>query len=143
MSDALETVLRIRKLTVDEAKRSLAASLSAEESARVKADAAEALIGSEGEIAADITVGDGAVEAYAAWLPIGRANATAARAAHEESLIAVTLARAGLSAARAAAEAALTMVERREAERALQASRRDQGELDEIASQQAARAGKQ
>ena len=78
MSDALQTVMRIRKLAVDEAKRALAESLNVEDQARRVADAAEAQIGIEGQIAADLETGDGAVEAFAAWLP----TATRTRAAH-------------------------------------------------------------
>ena len=139
MSDALQTVMRIRKLAVDEAKRALAESLNVEDQARRVADAAEAQIGIEGQIAADLETGDGAVEAFAAWLPTGRAIATRTRAAHEYSLLEVARARAGLTATRAAAEAAESLQERREAERALEAARRYQAVMDEIASQQAAR----
>ncbi len=140
MSDALKTVMRIRKLAVDEAKRGLAEALTVEDQARRVADAAEAQIGIEGEIAADLDAGDRAVEAFAAWLPTGRANAARTRAAHEQTLLEVARARAGLSAARAAAEAAESLQERREAELALEAARRDQAAMDEIAAQQAARA---
>ena len=139
MSDALQTVMRIRKLAVDEAKRALAESLNVEDQARRVADAAEAQIGIEGQIAADLETGDGAVEAFAAWLPTGRAIATRTRAAHESTLLEVARARAGLTATRAAAEAAESLQERREAERALEAARRNQAVMDEIASQQAAR----
>ena len=140
MSDALATVMRIRKLAVDEAKRALVEALTVEDQARRVADAAEAQIGIEGEIAADLNSGDGAVEAFAAWLPTGRANAARTRAAHEQTLLEVARARAGLSAARASAEAAKNLQERREAELALDAARRNQATMDEIGSQMAARA---
>ena len=142
MSDTLQTVMRIRKLVVHEAKRALAEALVAEDAARSQADNAEAQIGIEGEIAADLNSGDGAVEAFAAWLPTGRSIAARTRAAHEQTLLEVARARAGLSAARAAAEAAETLKERRDAEAAVEVGRRDQAALDEIASQQAARANK-
>ena len=142
MSDALATVMRIRKLAVDEAKRALAEALTLENTARQEAAAAEAQIGLEAEIAADLNTGDGAVEAFAAWLPVGRARAARARAAEEEAAVDVARARAGLSAARAAAEAADNLKERRDAEAAVEANRRSQATLDEIASQQHARAQK-
>ena len=142
MSDALQTVMRIRKLAVDEAKRALAEALSAEDAARTEAEAAEAQIGIEGEIAADLNSDDGAVEAFARWLPTGRAIAARTRAAHEQTLLEVARARAGLSAARAAAEAAERLKQRREAEAAVEAGRRSQAAMDEIALQQAARARK-
>ncbi len=139
MADALQTVMRIRKLAVDEAKRALAEALTVEDAARREADAADAQIGIEGEIAADLDTGDGAVEAFAAWLPVGRAQAIRTRAAHEQTLLEVARARAGLGAARAAAEAADNLQQRKEAEAAVQANRRSQAVLDEIAAQQAER----
>ncbi len=142
MSDALQTVMRIRKLAMDEAKRALAEALGTEDAARVEAEAAEAQIGIEGEIAADLNSDDGAVEAFARWLPTGRAIAVRTRAVHEQTLLEVARARAGLSAARAAAEAAEAFKERREAEAAVGAGRRSQAAMDEIALQQAARARK-
>ena len=139
MSDALQTVMRIRKLAVDEAKRALVEALNVEDHARRVADAAEARIGIEGQIAADLETGDGAVEAFAAWWPTGRAIAMRTRTAHEHTLLEVARARAGLTATRAAAEAAESLQERRQAEQALEATRCSQAVMDEIASQQAAR----
>ncbi len=139
MSDALHTIMRIRKLAVDEARRALAEALKTEDEARRVANAAEAQIGIEGQIAADLEAGDGAVEAFAAWLPTGRAIAMRTRSAHEHTLLEVARARAGLTATRAAAEAAQSVQEQREAERMLEAARRGQAVMDEIASQQAAR----
>ena len=135
MPDPLETVLRIRRVTVDDAKRALAALLRAVDAAQAHADAAERLILAEGELAVD-TEGDGAVEAFAAWLPVGRAAAAAARAAHERLQADVARARAALTAARAAAEAAESLLARRAAERAVAEGRRVQAAMDEVAAQQ-------
>ncbi len=133
MPDPLDTVLRMRRVTVDEAKRELAALIRAEEVAQSKADALEALIRQEGEAAADLAAGDEVVEAYAAWLPVGRANAAAARASNEQIRCEIAKARAALSAARAAAESAQQFLDKRAAEHSLDASRRSQAVIDEIA----------
>ncbi len=135
MPDPLETVLRIRRVTVDDAKRNLAALLRAASAAQAKADAADALILAEGELAAN-TDGDHAVEAFAAWLPVGRAAATAARAAHEQVQSDMAKARAAVTVARAAAEAAESLLARRAAERAVAERRRTQAAMDEVAAQQ-------
>ena len=133
MPDPLATVLRIRRVTVDEARRHLAAALDAEEVAHANADAAEAAIGAEGEIAADLMADDSAVEAYAAWLPVGRARADAARAACERARSDVATARAAVTVARAAAESADKLLERRQAVIAMEGARRAQADMDEVA----------
>ncbi len=133
MPDPLATVLRIRRVTVDEARRLLSAALSAEEQADRIAAAADAAIGTEGEIAADLMAGDSAVEAYAAWLPVGRAQAVQARAASDRARSDVAKARAALTAARAAAESADTLLRNRQSAAAVEVARRAQGEMDEIA----------
>jgi len=134
MPDPLDTVLRIRRLAMDDAARILATCLRVEEEARHAADAAEATIGAEGEIAADLSSGDGAVEAFARWLPLGRARAAAARVRHDTATAETARARAGVTIARAATEAALALAERRAAERNLLAERRAQAVLDEVGS---------
>ena len=133
MPDPLATVLRIRRVTVDEARRHLSAMLHAEEQAERRAAGAEAAIGAEGEVAADLLAGDRAVEAYAAWLPVGRAQAAQARADCDRARSEVARARAALTVARAAAESADTMLRNRQAALAIEAARRAQGEMDEIA----------
>ncbi len=133
MPDPLATVLRIRRVTVDEARRLLSAALSAEEQADRTAAAADAAIGVEGEIAADLMAGDSAVEAYAAWLPVGRAQAAHAWAASDHARSDVARARAALTVARAAAESADTMLRDRQKAVAVEVARRAQAEMDEIA----------
>ncbi len=132
--DPLEAVLRIRRMTVDDARRVLVQRLREEEAARRRAEAAETLIYREGEIAADLSAGDGAVEAYAAWLPTGRAQLQAAWNTHEQSCSDVVIARAALTIARAAAEAASNFWARRVAEQNALLERRSQNFMDEVAS---------
>lgn len=132
--DALDAVLRLRRLVVDDARRTLAQSIQHEEVARHRAEAAETLIYREGELAADLALGDGAVEAYAAWLPVGRALLKAARVAHEQCNSDVAIARAALTIARAASEAASELQSRRVAEQNKVLERRSQNVMDEVAS---------
>ena len=132
--DPLDAVLRVRRMAVDTARRHLAESLTIEEAARQRVAAAEARIESELQVAADLATGDGAVEAFAAWLPIGRALVVAARAEHDKTLTDVNMARAAVTVARAAAAAAADLQSRRAADRAALAERRAQNAMDEIAS---------
>ncbi len=137
MRDALDVVLRLRRITVDDAKRELAALLQAEERAQAKANEAEARIAEEGFAAASLAGGDEVVEAYATWLPVGRAYAVAARAACDKICCDVAVARAALAASRAAAEAAQHLLDERAAARASEAGRRSQTVMDEIAARRA------
>ncbi len=133
MRDALETVLRIRRVTLDDAKRALAATLRAEEAAQIEASKQEAAIAIEADIASDLGGDDSFVEAFAAWLPGGRARAAAARAAHEQAQSEVAKARAALTAARAAAEAASNLLDRQAALRQAEAAGHAQAEQDDAA----------
>lgn len=133
MPDPLATVLRIRRVTVDDARRALGEALRAADKMLEQAEAADKAIAAEGEIAADLEAGDNAVEAFAAWLPIGRARAHAAREACERAQSEVAKARAALTVARAAAEAADALLQRRRADAASQVARRVQADMDEIA----------
>ncbi len=134
MPDPLATVLRLRRITVDEAKMALAAQLRVEDLASRAAAAAAAAIDAECDIAADLMAGDGAVEAFAAWLPVGRARAESARIAYDRASSDVARARAALTAARAAAEAADCLLRDRLAALAATAGRRSQSEADDIAA---------
>jgi flagellar export protein FliJ len=139
MAEPLQVVLRIRQATVDHAKSAMAKALQAEAAALLACDRAEALIDQEAQRASDLSVGDGAVEAFAAWLPVGRAKAQAARLALEDRAAGVAVARAGLSVARTAAEAAKTMLDQLHARRAAELARKEQITMDEVASQLVAR----
>ncbi len=137
--DALEIVLRIRRVAVDEAKRGLAVALAAEGVAQRQATAAEDMIASESDNAADVNQGDASVEAFAAWLPVGRAKAKAARSALEAAGADVVLQRAALTAARAAAEAAEALLDRRRAARLLAEAAKALAVADEVGARASAR----
>ncbi len=138
MPDPLDTVLRIRRMALDDAARALAACLHAEENARQAAGAAEAAIGAESEAATDLSAGDGVVEAFARWLPVGRARVAAARLREDTAMAETARARAGVTVARAAMKAASALAERRAVERNLLAERRAQAALDEIGNRPSA-----
>jgi hypothetical protein len=135
MPDPLDTVLRIRRMALDDAVRCMAACLRAEDSAGQAAKAADAAIEAECESAADLAGEDAAVAAFAAWLPVGRACAAACYAALETAVAETGRARAAMTITRAAAEAASSLADRRAAERKMAVERRAQAVLDEIGGQ--------
>lgn len=138
MPDPLDTVLRIRRMALDDAVRCMAACLRAEDSAgqaAKAAKAADAAIEAECESAADLAGEDAAVAAFAAWLPVGRACAAACYAALETAVAETGRARAAMTITRAAAEAASSLADRRAAERKMAVERRAQAVLDEIGGQ--------
>ena len=139
MPDPIDAILRIRRLTVDDARRGLAALLQAEGAANSRLKAAEALVIEEAEIAADLAGGDDRVEAFAAWLPVGRARTAAARADVEQLQLEVARGRAALVSARAAAESAENLLTRRAAQLSEGLARREQASMDEISAVRASK----
>ncbi len=127
--DPVEVLRRLRRAAKDEAERNLAARLAEEDAARQRVGAAEARMLRERDIATDPAQGDGAVEAYIAWLATARRQMQMAQDDYERAAADVTLARAALSAAHAA-EAADEI-----------AARRSQAALDEIAARPTAPLG--
>jgi flagellar export protein FliJ len=137
--DPLRAVLRLRRLALDEARRELGHCLAAEAVAIADRKAAEAAIQTEEQAAAALDADDGAVEAFAAWLPRGRQAIAQAEAGVIRAETATAQARARLTAARAAAEAAEQMMDARfSADHDAQA-RRDQAALDDAARPRPAR----
>ena len=66
--DPLESLLRLRRLAVDEARRGLADCLRVESLAAHAVAAIESAIDHETDVATDLASGDAVVEAFAAWL---------------------------------------------------------------------------
>ena len=131
--DPMNILLRLRKAAEDEAKRAYAVRLAEADAAQRLVNEAEARMAREREIATDLALGDGTVEAYMAWLPTGRRQTQAAHAAHQRATENVTLARAALTIAHATAEAVTTLLEQRAEAAADLAARQSQAALDEIA----------
>jgi flagellar export protein FliJ len=132
--DPLETLARLRRRVCEEARRSLAACIETEDVAFTAMHDAEEAIFREQDAAARLDAGDGAVEAFAAWLPAGRQAVARAREAHAGAEAATGQARAVLAAARASTEAIERLQASRTAAREEEQARRAQAEHDEAAS---------
>jgi hypothetical protein len=128
---ALRTLLRIRRLDLDAAQQALASCVAAEHEAVGQERAAEAAIQREFDAAAAIDAPDAAVEAFAAWLPRGRAAVARAAEAHRHAAAATTQARASLALARAAVESTEQLLEARAQAARVEAEQKLQATLDE------------
>lgn len=129
----LEALLRLRRLTADQARRELADCLRAETEAEQAVTAIETEIERETTAATSLAAGDAEVEASAAWLRRIRPVQRAAKAAEATTLAETTEARTVLAMARAAERAVEDlMTQHADAER-LEAERRAQREIDEVA----------
>ncbi len=128
----LETLMRLRRAELDEARRALAEVIEAEEAARRARDNAEAAIVEETRIAAQSET-DGDVERFARWLQRGRARLKAAEIALAEAADATTHKRAELNLVRAAVESTENLLERRQSEAEDAQRRAAQRALDDAA----------
>ncbi len=136
---SMQALLRLRRLTVDEARRDLAACVAAEAAAQEAAHRIEMTIARETAAACSLEAGDDVVDSFAAWLHQIRPAAADAAAAVEQAMLHTAEARAVLAAARAAAEAVESIIAQQDAERAAEQARREQHALDEAAGQRARR----
>ncbi len=132
--DPLESLLRLREVAADEARRHLADCLRLESEAAEAVAAIEAAIKRETEAATSLAAGDTEVEAFAAWLRRTRPKQQAARATKEAAEAATAEARAVLGAARAAVRAVELMLENKAQAARAEAERKVQGQIDEAAS---------
>jgi flagellar export protein FliJ len=131
--DPLEVLLRLRRLTADQARRALADCLRAESLAAQSVAVVAAAIEHETAAATSLAVGDAEVEAFAAWLRRIRPKQRAAQAAEEQAEAETVRARAVLAAARAAVRAAEDMLEKHVTAAAVEAEHKAQAEIDETA----------
>jgi hypothetical protein len=131
---SLKTLQQLRKMEVDKASAELVRLENAADTARMAERAATNAIQTEMSAASRLSAGDGAVEAFGAWLPVGRAAVTRAQALLSRSEQQALQARAVLTLARAGAEA----VDKLLAERAVlendAANRKQQAIIDESAA---------
>jgi flagellar biosynthesis chaperone FliJ len=109
---ALATLRRLRRQGLEAASRALAEAQAAQDEAEAAVRAARRRLDTEREAAEDLAADDAKVEAYAAWLPRGRAALTESETAQARANAATDLARARLAAARIAMEAADLLAER-------------------------------
>ncbi len=129
--DPLETLMRLRRAELDEARRALGEVLEAEQAAQRERDSVEAEIVAETRVAAESDT-DGDVERFARWLQRGRARLKAAELALAVAADATTLKRAELNLVRAAVEATENLLEKRRSETREGQSRAAQQELDDM-----------
>jgi flagellar export protein FliJ len=132
-SDPLASLLRLRRLTADQARRELADCLRAESEARQAIAAIDAAIARETEVAPGLAGGDAEVEAFAAWLRRIRPSQHGARVAEAATVAQTTEARAVLAMARAAVRAVEELLTQRAAEERIIAEHHAQREIDEVA----------
>ena len=108
--EPLDTVLRLRRHAVDDARRSLTDSLVAATAAEMTAQQLQRDMQAETDRASDVSGGDSWVEAYAAWLPLARRRLDEARSAQERQEAEVARCRAELTASRAAMQAVEALI---------------------------------
>jgi flagellar export protein FliJ len=131
-ADPLVSLVKLRQIEVDEARRALGECLAAERLASTAVQQAADAIVAEAAAAEQLAADDAAVEAFAAWLPTGRAAQRAAEDALVTAEARVAEARAALTLSRAALRAAEQMAAGRELARQAEAQRQEQFRLDEI-----------
>jgi flagellar export protein FliJ len=132
MSGGLDSVLRLRQMALDEAKRELAECVQAVTEASDRTKAAASAIHRERAAAEALEAPDTAVEAFAAWLPRGLRAVDAAREAEARGEAALTQARVRVANARSAVEAIETVLREREEARQAELRRAEQAEMDEV-----------
>ena len=132
MSGGLDSVLRLRQMALDEAKRELAECVQAVTEASERTKTATSAIHRERAAAEALEAPDAAVEAFAAWLPRGLRAVDAAREAEARIEAALTQARVRVTNARSAVEAIETVLQGREEARQAALRRAEQAEMDEV-----------
>lgn len=104
MSDALPTLIRLRQQSQDRAQTALVRAIHAAAVADRAAQAAEDAIRAEQDAAGALAADDGAVEAFARWLPAARGRANVAAQQAERAQAEVSRQRALLTTCRSALE---------------------------------------
>ena len=130
---ALATLLRIRRASLDDAERAVADALREQQHLQTRCEAAEARYAAETLAALDLGAGDEAVDAFARWLPIGRTAIADARRCEQEAAGMVDRTRILLGLTRAAHRSVETLIEDRAAEALQHEERRAQNAMDDLA----------
>ncbi len=128
---ALATLRRLRRRALEASSRAMAEAQAAQDHAEAVAHAARRRLDTEREAAEDLAADDVAVEAYAAWLPRGRAALAEAEAAQARAMEVTSLTRHRLVAARIAMEAADRLAERQRQQAREHATRAERETLGE------------
>jgi flagellar biosynthesis chaperone FliJ len=130
--EPLTTLLRLRRLALDDARLALAACVAAESDAALALRAIQESIHRETALAGRLDAGDAAVEAFSAWLRRCRGAHEAAAERLDGAEERTHEARVVLAASRAAVEAIEEEIARRDRERQRLDQRMEQRSLDEI-----------
>lgn len=132
----LDTLITLREQELDLVERRFAEAVARETAAEEKLSAAQEEILNEQRIASSPTAGDGAVEAFSRWLPVGRQAVAQAQERCREAALDRETVRSALIIARAAMEAVKTLREEQKEEERLVELRKEQNTLDELAVRQ-------
>ncbi len=130
----LDSLLRLRRQELDEAKRLLSEALAQAMTAAEAVKTAEQNMVSERDIALDLSADDRTVEAYSRWLPIGRAALDRARALEQDAASGVQASRTRVNMARSALEVAEKLAESRAREAQARADRQEQNMIDDLSA---------
>jgi flagellar biosynthesis chaperone FliJ len=134
MPDPLNTLLRLRRLAVDEARQALADCLRTEAERAAEMRALDDAVDRETVAACDLAADDNAVEVFAVWLKRTRAERAAAAEALLRAEARTQEARAVLSVGERAKRAVVELQATREIERLAEDLKRDQIRIDEVAA---------
>ena len=113
----LQTLIRLRQQSQDHAQTALARAIAAAGLADRAVEAAGAAIKAEQDAASDLTASDGAVQAFARWLPAARIRAEVAAHQAERAQAEIGRSRALLAACRTALVSVQELAARRAAAR--------------------------
>ncbi|MBV1837944.1 flagellar export protein FliJ [Acetobacter estunensis] len=131
----LDSLLKIRRLELDEAKKLLSEALARSVTASDAVKNAEQDMVRERNAAIDLAANDQAVEAYSRWLPVGRAALDRARRSERDATAEVESCRMRVNLARSALEVAEKLAEKRAKEQQVLAEKREQAALDDLSAQ--------
>jgi hypothetical protein len=134
MPDPLNTLLRLRRLAVDEARQALADCLRTEAERAAEMRALDDAVDRETVAACDLAADDNAVEVFAVWLKRTRAERAAAAEALLRAEARTQEARAVLSVGERAKRAVVELQATREIERLAEDLKRDQIRIAEVAA---------
>ncbi len=132
--DPMTILLRLRRMTADEAQRALAECLRAETAAAAAVRLIETEIERETEAVCGVETDDRAVEEFGAWFRRIRKERLSAAIAMQQAEGRTHEARAVLAAGRGALQAVEDVIAKREADRQAADARAEQRLLDEMAS---------
>lgn len=131
---SLDSLLRLRRQELDEARRILSDAIAQAMSAAEAVKTAEQDMVTERDAALDLSADDRTVEAYSRWLPRGRAALDQARRQEQNAATAVQAGRTRVTMARAALEATEKLIESRAQEERARQEKQEQNVIDDLSA---------